>query len=265
MNAKSHRLEVARERSRSDLPSASNSSVDSGHRVGEEPASALELKNQVEDFWTPHLHEVEEHVGESGRSSSSRLTLLEQRIGDPLSSVARLTELEKHVRDFQSSLARLTELEKHSEETQSHVEQMRKSFERDLIRVARGEMRRVNDLARCEEESIVTEVRSNCSCAVWDAALFLGVSCFRVYDHFFLCVAFFVNVILQSLFCLMVVHLGTEFGAEEGVDVKPLSSEPLSSKNPLSPKSTFIKIHYHQKPLSAKTTFIRNHFHQKSN
>ena len=165
--AKSNRLEVARERSRRalrDLPSASNSSVDSGHRVGEEPASALELKSQVEDFWTPHLQELEDRIGKSGRSSSSRLTLLEQRIGDLQSSVARLTELEKHVRDFQSSVARLTELEKHSEETQSHVERMRKSFERDLIRVARGEMRRVNDWARCEEESIVTEVRSNYSC-----------------------------------------------------------------------------------------------------
>ena len=113
------------------------------------------------------------------------------------------------------------------------LNQMRKRFERDLIRVARGEMRRRNDLESCSthgractQESIVTEVRSNYSCdlqpSVWDAALFLGVSCFRVHDHFFLCVAFIVNVILQSLFCLVVVHLGTEFDAVEGVDVKRL-------------------------------------------
>ena len=49
-------------------------------------------------------------------------------------------------------------------------------------------------------------------------------------------------------------------------DPPPLSTFPRVKykfiKTTFIKKSSFIKIHFHQKPLSSKTTFIKNHFHQ---
>ena len=46
--------------------------------------------------------------------------------------------------------------------------------------------------------------------SVWDAVIFLGVDVLYWHEELFLIVAYLINFILQSVFCLMVVHLGSE-------------------------------------------------------
>merc|ERR1712136_249641 len=46
--------------------------------------------------------------------------------------------------------------------------------------------------------------------SVWDAVIFLGVDVLYWHEELFLIVAYLINFTLQSVFCLMVVHLGSE-------------------------------------------------------
>merc|ERR1712136_720386 len=177
---------------------------------------------------------------------------IQNHVEDARSSWDRLSKLEVDINEIQATRTSLA----------AEPEKMRKVVVSDLIRLAKDKVRTKEDLGMYhfsktldqdtghkvrestdgsgesgKPEAIVAvaagttfvqvvAMRSSDSYElqrfVWDAVLFLGVEAFHWHEQLFLILAYLINFILQSVFCMMVVHLGTDFAAMDDDSLKDL-------------------------------------------
>jgi len=222
---------------------------------------AVELQKNIEDGGTKEVALLEQRVVGMERelqrvqeAVESCGLAMQNNVEEVRSSAERLSQLEVDRDDIQAARVSLTQ----------EQETMREAVVSDLVRLAKDKVRTKEDLRtyhwantldvdnRCksgesfsdesgsdQSEGIVAvaattsfvqvaAMRSSDSYSlqhsVWDAALYLGVDAFRWHEQLFLVVAYLVNFILQSVFCMMVVHLGTDFEFIDDDGLKGLES-----------------------------------------
>lgn len=122
---------------------------------------------------------------------------------------------------------------------------MRQAIARDFINLGCGQVKMKEDFETCDwgmdravsptfmqirdwGEAKLRAMRSSegggyeLQPSVWDAALFFGAKGSHWHEQLLFGVGFVMNVILQSVFCLMVLHLGSESRTLDDTDITRL-------------------------------------------